>query len=132
MSETTRVSKAELEIIIANRMSHDTVRNIARELLALRKVGEWQDISTAPKDGTWIEAWRPPSTVGTSASLVFVRWHQFEDGDAAWVWPDDTYEVFTEDGRYEAERMIDRGDIYEDTKFTHWRDLPQPPSGTEL
>lgn len=40
MSETARVSDAELEIIIANRMAHDTVRNIARELLALRKAGE--------------------------------------------------------------------------------------------
>lgn len=91
-------------------------------------MSEWKPIETAPKEyGTWIEAWRPLKPSGTMAPLVYVTFKQFEDGDAAWVWPDDTYQVFTEDGREDAEAMIDKGDHYEDNAFTHWRELPKPP-----
>lgn len=89
----------------------------------------WKTMDTAPKAfGTWIEAWREPAEFGVKQPLVYVTWKQFEDGDSAWVWPDDIYEVFTEAGRREAEQSIDRGDHYEEQNFTHWRDLSEPPA----
>jgi hypothetical protein len=89
---------------------------------------EWKSIETAPKDGSWVQLWRAPAEFGTRAPLIFGRWHGFDDGDAAWVWPDEVYDPFSDEGRDDADGLIDRGDFYEATDFTHWMPLPAPPS----
>lgn len=89
--------------------------------------GGWQDISTAPKDGTWVQAWRtPPSfTGGRWEPLVYVRW---DDEEESWVWPCDMFEVFTVRGRELADMAIADDDYYSSPDFTHWMPLPHPPS----
>ena len=85
-------------------------------------MSEWQPISTAPKDGTWIMAWRKSASFGTREPLVFVTW--FED---AWSWPDDTADVF-DDPEGVIEAMNDTGDFYSCGDFSHWMPLPPPPA----
>lgn len=89
-------------------------------------MNEWQPIETAPRDGSWIQAWRsPPSfTGGTWEPLVYVRW---EDEEGKWVWPDEDYQVFTERGVELANMKVAEFENYADDRFTHWQPLPEPP-----
>ena len=98
------------------------------EVERLRGAG-WQDISTAPKDGTWFSAWRaPPSWTGpTWEPLIYVRW---DDDEESWVWPCDTFQVFTVRGRELADMEIEEGDFFTSDDFTHWQPLPAPPTLT--
>ena len=100
---------------------------IAEMAACIRKLVEWRPIETAPRDGAWIQAWRTPASPndGWWEPLVHVRW---DDEDEAWVWPDDTYEVFTESGCERADFKIADCEFYSDTSFTHWRPLPLPPA----
>ena len=100
---------------------------LAEAAAALRDLTEWRDIATAPKDGKWIQAWREPAgpNGGAWEPLVYVRWD--EDGEE-WVWPDSTYEVFTERGQERANRMIADYENFADNSFTHWLPLPSAPN----
>ena len=92
-------------------------------------LGGWQTIDTAPRDGTWIEAWRNPPAkyeMGYWEPRVTVRWEQ-DGSEGAWVWPDGTYEVYTERGRERADIAIQSDDFYADSSFTHWMPLPPAP-----
>ena len=71
-----------------------------RPYLAKSMGGGWQDISTAPKDGTEILA----ASTGTGAMIHIVFWHEI----GAW---------------HNGEGVFDNGYI------THWQPLPQPPEG---
>lgn len=90
----------------------------------------WEPIDSAPKDGTWIEMWRPlPTEPGAVwAPMVVARWDTFVE---AWAWPDQTFEVFTEWGQALSDRLIARGDHFGSNEFTHWRPLTLPPANGE-
>jgi len=75
----------------------DQMRAYALAALTAAKAGGWQDISTAPKDGTRFIAWRKYST----RPLIARYWKDFG-------WFED------EDGLH----------LY---NLTHWQPLPNPP-----
>ena len=87
---------------------------------------EWRPIETAPKDGTWIIAYRPSKGVGYLDRVVLVRW---DEEVSAWVWPDEAFDVYEDDfqDRVNAESFGDRIDPFEDNSFTHWMPLPAAP-----
>lgn len=88
---------------------------------------EWKIIDSAPMDGTWLELWRdaPDYTAGYWEPLIYGRW---SEEDEAWAWPEETYEVFSDEGRRRADRAVSDGDTYQSVDFTHWRHLPVPPT----
>jgi len=91
----------------------------------------WSDIADAPRDGTWIKAWRkPPSWTGPRwEPLIYVRW---DEEEMAWVWPDEMYEVFTVRGRELADMKIADQEYFSDHRFTHWTPVETTPSaGTQ-
>jgi hypothetical protein len=85
----------------------------------------WQPMKTAPKDGTWIVAFRPPANVGSWDTFVPVRWDQdLED----FVWPDRHCTVDPYTAAADDDDWLVGGDYYEAKgTFTHWMPLPDPP-----
>lgn len=112
----------------ANRgLGRDGLATLLTEAAAcIREMVEWRPIETAPRDGTWIRAWRePPKMTGPRwEPLIYVRWDEEEE---SWVWPCDTFEVFTIRGRELADMEIGDGDYYSASDFTHWLPLPPAP-----
>lgn len=100
---------------------------------AQAKADGWLPIESAPKDGTWIVLWREPSDSPHAViwePMIIARW----DGDEErWIWPTETFEIFTDRGRNHAEWLL-KDDCYcaDFTDFEKWRPLPAPPaSGKE-
>jgi len=90
----------------------------------------WQDIATAPRDGTWFQAYRPAPKVGKCQRIVTMCWLASEEDFA---WPVD---IFDEYNPPDLDKKDARGlhvDIYTDgSTFTHWRPLPTPPARAAL
>ena len=78
---------------------------------------EWQDIETAPKDGTEILALYLYK--GHVPDYSIVRWENWGHGHGAWVaWSD---------GQLVIESQTDSGTSYLEPFVTHWMPLPEPP-----
>ena len=93
---------------------------------AIAALGDgWQDIASAPRDGTWFQAYRPAPKVGTCQRIVTMCWLASEDDFA---WPVD---IFDEYNPPDLDKKDARGlhvDIYTGgSTFTHWRPLPSKP-----
>src|SRR5690606_29886066 len=66
----------------------EAIRALLAERDALRTAQQWQPIETAPKDGTWIMAYRPPCEGVQMDTILMVSWQPFDDEGSAWMWPD--------------------------------------------
>lgn len=83
-----------------------------QEAAAVQAVGAWQDIATAPKDGTWILLWEQYSTVPFVGRWSINSWspsHEHVDAVGGW------------DGAVVVDNIS--------MPVTHWQALPPPPSG---
>jgi len=88
-------------------------------------MSEWKDISTAPKDGTWIQA-RIPG-YGSDNIIAWRGWYVTDEDDevCAWTfmteqeppdcWTDGVCWKVNEDGKASVQP-------------THWMPLPPPPA----
>jgi len=89
-------------------------------------MSEWQDISTAPRDGTEILGWR------RDCGILLIRWtccydfmadNELENSgldDETLSAEDWFYADFIEGGRLEGSELP-----------THWQPLPEPPKAGE-
>ncbi len=81
---------------------------------------EWQDIETAPRDGTEILVWRSDAGVFLARYTsmdVFLTAGELEDYDDADIYIEDWfYADFVQGGR------LDKSEAP-----THWMPLPEPP-----
>lgn len=91
------------------------VSRAKQALSELDKINEWQDINTAPKDGTPV--------------LLYGDWRKYyyKDGELVSV---DTIEGATVNGCWNDETGSWRG-IFGFIEPTHWMPLPQPPKESE-
>lgn len=90
---------------------------------------KWKPIETAPKDGSWIDLWRPSACFGSRMSLeprVIGRW---SDAELCWVWPHtvrtSAFDPWAFPHRHDDD--IQDGDCFASNEFTHWMPLPNPP-----
>lgn len=74
-------------------------------------MSEWQDISTAPKDGTKVLLWGPKDANGPEVYAVCM-WDTIH---SEWISPEDAPEVHT------------CPDAFAWIGFTNWLPLPEPP-----
>ncbi len=108
----------------------DGVLNVAPEALGAAQT--WQPIETAPKDGTEILLYAPPTMYeGSSVSerVTAGKWHE-------WVETSAEYHATTGEylGRYEQDSgafwLSWDGGFTEEYPPTHWMPLPTPPATT--
>lgn len=88
----------------------------------------WRDISSAPRDGTWIELYRPKAFLGTHAPIVIGLWHEFmdeADSSGSWTWPSGIYDAINDpDGA--LSQIEDDLEYWYSEEFTHWRPITLP------
>ena len=94
------------------------------DLARRAEAAKWQDISTAPKDGTVVDLWKVAPDGRHGRRIADVRWdnnRSFNGGFARVALPDAWVHA------------AHRGEVYLDGgTFTHWRPLPEPPSARAL
>lgn len=83
---------------------------ISETAQAIAKANEWQDIASAPKDGTEILCWFGPRIGVKSAS-----WTECASGFEIWCVDDNKFDPYPVRG-------------YNDPFPTHWLPLPPPPA----
>jgi hypothetical protein len=77
---------------------------IAAALLNERAKAGWQDISTAPKDGTVVDLWRGPRDGYPGHMAREAKWV-----DGYWWWKSNKYQE-------------------QDDNISHWMPIPPPPA----
>jgi hypothetical protein len=86
-------------------------------LMAERERDQWQDISTAPKDGTVIDVWvSHPDRAGGGYRQAFVKWERGE-------WVDLVNRYAPVEGHFNP---VTGTPVI---RVTHWMTLPAPPTG---
>lgn len=88
----------------------------------------WQPIETAPRDGSWVWLYRPPSSLGTWDRIVLARWVGAFAGYTvnAWCWADSAFDHTRPEEEFLA-RVAEESVFEDQTNFTHWMPLPAPP-----
>ena len=74
---------------------------------------EWQPIETAPKDGTWFDAW------------ITARYEKYRVADAFWCKHNSCFM------HGELDRYGPYPTDWEHGKATHWMPIPAPPAEKE-
>lgn len=90
-------------------------------------MSELQPIETAPKDGRWFMAYRPPCNIGQWDTFMAVRWI---DTCAVrdFIWPDGSHPIDPFMASADDDEWIDEGDFYEAKgTLTLWVPLPELP-----
>ena len=106
-----------------NRKSHERVRVYKQAKAAIAAATEWQDISTAPKDGEWILVLYSRGNHGSNGSYFgkhccrVVHWRDPLDSN-----PD--LDADLNPGRWKSFGPSS----YKDGDLSHWMPLPTPPA----
>lgn len=93
----------------------DSINEIARAILAERQRDQWQDIATAPKDGS-----------AFMAATSFYEWPEVLRWEA--YAPEDAEEVGEEGYWRYAEEILANVAEVDISDFTHWQSLPADPN----
>lgn len=92
---------------------------------------EWQDIESAPRDGTPILLYRPASQSPNSrwATIILAAWVRFdgEDDEVEEGFASPNEPFFDGYSRSVYQEAIDADEHYLINSATHWLPLPPPP-----
>jgi hypothetical protein len=89
-----------------------------------RRADGWQDIATAPKDGTLIDLWSPRLGRMVNCRWIRLRGSLHAEPDLEWTWWQSS------EGGTSGMGPLSRqypAEFRPDAQPTHWRPLPSPP-----